>query len=75
MTDTPFSGRDVLAAFVATDPVDAGCGHTMELLHVYVESVLAGDDPEATFPGISAHLRVCGPCLEDFNGLLALLRD
>ncbi len=27
------------------------------------------------YPGIAAHLRACGPCGEDFDGLLAALRE
>ena len=26
---------------------------------------------ETDYPGVAAHLRVCGPCAEDFRGLLA----
>jgi hypothetical protein len=43
----------------------------MELLHAYVELVLAGEDPETAYPGITIHLRNCGPCTEDLEGLLA----
>jgi hypothetical protein len=48
----------------------------MALLHVYVELVLA--DPAAAaarYPGVQAHLRACGPCSEDFQGLLAAVTD
>jgi hypothetical protein len=74
MTDRP-SGRAALERFLRTDPRDAGCGDAMEYLDAYVELVLAGEDPEQRYPGITAHLRTCSPCAEDFDGLLALLRD
>ena len=57
--------------FLATDPRDVGCEEAMEVLHVYVELVLAGAAPEVKLPGVAAHLRACGPCNEDFDGLLA----
>jgi hypothetical protein len=63
-------GPDGLLRFLQTDDRDAGCERTMELLHVYVETVLAGEDPESVYPGITVHLRNCGPCDEDFQGLL-----
>lgn len=66
--------RDRLAALLATDPVDAGCAMTLELLHVYAEVVLAGGDPEQRMPGITVHLDQCAPCGEDYAGLLAALR-
>ena len=68
------TGRSALERFLTTDPADAGCAETWELLHVYVELVLAGQDPERRYPGIAAHLRACAPCREDFDGLLAALR-
>jgi hypothetical protein len=64
-------GHDKLLRFLETDDRDAGCERTMELLHVYVELVAAGQNPESTYPGITVHLRNCGPCAEDFEGLLA----
>jgi hypothetical protein len=47
----------------------------MEMLHIYAELVAAGEPAEERYPGIAAHLRACGPCGEDFEGLLAALRD
>jgi hypothetical protein len=61
-----------LDRFLQTDPNDVGCDGAMELLHVYVE--FAAADPVAAanrYPEIAAHLRACGPCEEDFEGLLA----
>jgi hypothetical protein len=30
---------------------------------------------EQQYPGIAAHFRACGPCAEDFEGLLAAVCD
>ena len=60
--------------FLRTDPRDVGCDQAMKMLHVYVELVAAGDPAEQRYPGIAAHLRACGPCGEDFEGLLAAVR-
>jgi hypothetical protein len=46
----------------------------MEMLHVYAELVAAGAPAETRYPGIAAHLQACGPCGEDFAGLLAAVR-
>jgi hypothetical protein len=45
------------------------------MLHVYAQLVAAGEPPEQRYPGISAHPHACGPCGEDYDGLLAALRD
>jgi hypothetical protein len=64
-----------LDRFLQTDPRDVGCGEATEMLHVYAELVTQGDTAQERYPGIAAHLRACGPCGEDFDGLLAALRD
>jgi hypothetical protein len=66
------TGSDALDRFLQTDPRDVGCELALAILHVYVELVLA--DPQTAaerYPGVAAHLRACGPCEEDFQGLLA----
>ena len=64
-----------LDRFLRTDPRDAGCAKAMELLHVYAELAVA--DPrraERRYPEVAAHLRACGPCSQDLEGLLAAIR-
>ena len=69
------SGWSALDRFLQTDPRDVGCAEAMRLLHLYVDLVDQGVDAEQRYPGIAAHLRACGPCAEDFEGLLAAVRD
>jgi len=67
------NGWSALDRFLRTDPRDVGCEQAMEMLHVYAELVTAGGPAEQRYPGIAAHLRSCGPCGEDFEGLLAAI--
>jgi hypothetical protein len=62
-----------LDRFLQTDPRDVGCDEALALLHVYAELAAADAGAAQRYPGIAAHLRACGPCAEDFNGLLAAL--
>jgi hypothetical protein len=62
-----------LDAFLETDPADVGCDEAMRILDV--ELVASGEDAAARYPGVASHLRQCGPCSEDFEGLLALVTD
>lgn len=68
MTDT---ARLKLERFLRTDPRDVGCERAMAVLHVYAE--LTSRDDGSRMPGVEAHLRACGPCSEDYAGLLAAL--
>lgn len=65
--------QTALDRFLLTDPKDVGCEQAMEFLHVYVELVAAGAGAEERYSGIAAHLEACGPCSEDFAGLLAAI--
>jgi hypothetical protein len=67
--------ESALDRFLRTDPRDVGCDAAWQVVHVYAELVVAGEDPEQQFPGVTAHLASCGPCAEDFRGLLQALRD
>jgi hypothetical protein len=68
-------GRSDIDRFLQTDPRDVGCEEAMDVLHLYAEIVARGEDPELLYPGIAAHLRACGPCAEDFQGLLAAMES
>lgn len=69
------NGWSALERFLQTDPRDAGCAQAMELLHVYAElAVTDRAEAERWYPAVAAHLRACGPCAEDFEGLLAAVR-
>lgn len=60
----------MLDRFLQTDPRDVGCGEAIAVLHVYVDLIAACQDAPVRYPGVAAHLAACGPCGEDFAGLL-----
>jgi hypothetical protein len=64
-----------LERFLDTDPQDSGCGQAMELLHVYADLLDQDADAVRLYPRVAAHLRGCGPCAEDLEGLLAAIHD
>jgi hypothetical protein len=67
------TGWQALDEFLRADPRDVGCERAIEVLDIYVD-VVSADGVEAAgrrFPGVAVHLRACGPCGEDFDGLLA----
>ena len=71
------TGWAELEKFLRTDPRDVGCEQALHILHIYVELVLNGvSEGEAPrrYPGVAAHLLACGPCAEDYQGLLTAAR-
>jgi hypothetical protein len=67
--ERPVGMKAALEALLAVDPRDVGCEETWRLIHVYAEIAAEGGDPEKALPGISAHLRACPPCSDDYLGL------
>jgi hypothetical protein len=67
------SNQEILSRFLHTDPRDVGCAEAIAVLHVYVDLIASGQDAAARYPGVAAHLAACGPCGEDFAGLLAAI--
>ena len=64
------SDRERLERFLRTDPRDVGCDEAMAVLHIYADLAATGENPAERYPGVAAHLAACGPCAEDFTGLL-----
>jgi hypothetical protein len=52
---------------------EIGCDECFELLDSYVELELAGKDPDASIPGLRAHLVGCPACREEHESLKALV--
>lgn len=52
---------------------DIGCEQCFELLDVYVEAELAGEDAEHRVPGMRTHLEGCPACAEEHQSLRELL--
>jgi predicted anti-sigma-YlaC factor YlaD len=65
--------RDLDSLLRATDG-DAGCAAGAEVLGVYVELELAGEDPARVYPGTAIHLESCPGCRADHDGLLEAAR-
>jgi hypothetical protein len=69
------NGWPELDRFLRTDPRDVGCEEAMSMLHIYVDLVARDTAAAQRYPGVAAHLHACGPCSEDFRGLLAAVTD
>jgi hypothetical protein len=66
--------RNLLDRWFGSREPDPGCEACFEVLDEYAEALLRGDDAEARFPQLAAHLAGCPACREDTEGLIAALR-
>lgn len=68
------TGWAALDRLLDTDPLDNGCEQAREMMDVYAELFSSdGAAARARYPDGAAHIRSCGPCAEDFEGLLQAL--
>jgi hypothetical protein len=64
-----------LKALLGPEGPELTCEECFEHLDRFVEQELAGTDPEATVPGMRAHLAGCPACAEDHASLLAFVES
>jgi len=69
------SDMERLDRFLRTDPLDVGCEEALAVLHIYVDLTVNDQDAAGRYPGVAAHLKACGPCDEDFSGLLLAVTE
>jgi hypothetical protein len=72
MTHDP---RRLLRRLLGPRGPELSCEACFEHVDRYVESHMAGDDPERAVPGMGAHLQGCAACREDHESLLALVES
>jgi hypothetical protein len=63
----------LVAALLGPAGPEIRCDECFERLDGYVELEIAGEDAEATTPGMLAHLAGCPACNEEHDSLLALV--
>ena len=66
--------RELLGRVLGPAGPEVSCDECFEHLDRYVEAELAGADPDAAVPGLSAHLEGCPACREEHDSLVELLR-
>ena len=57
-----------------TDEVEYDCDQTQEILDVYADCVMRGEDAAAMLPLVNKHLEMCPDCREEFEALMRVLR-
>jgi hypothetical protein len=69
------SDRDLITRLLGTAGEDTGCEGAHARLAEYIEGELAGREMADFIPGVAQHLRNCPACVEDYRGLIALVRE
>jgi hypothetical protein len=75
MTDNPDTRHDVVRRLLGPTEPEVGCDECFEELDRFVERELAGEDADASVPGLRAHLEGCPACHEEYVSLRALVES
>ena len=73
--DRTIERRRLIAALLGPAEPELSCEQCFEQLDRYVDSALAGADPDSAVPGMRAHLIGCPACAEDHASLVEYVRD
>jgi hypothetical protein len=73
MTETRRTGERLVAGLLGPSGAELTCEECFELLDVYVDSELAGEDADEHVPGMREHLIGCPACAEEHDSLRDLL--
>jgi anti-sigma factor RsiW len=64
-----------LAQLIGPDGPELGCDECFDLVDVYVDTELAGEDADAAIPGMREHLAGCPACAEEYQSLRDLAKE
>ena len=75
MTLTPDVLRHLLRRVFDAHPGEIACGDCFARLDRFAEMELAGLDAHEALPRVEEHLSTCHECQEEFEALMAVLRQ
>ncbi|HKW01948.1 MAG TPA: hypothetical protein VJN96_19125 [Vicinamibacterales bacterium] len=65
--------RALLAACQDTHATELTCDEFLDAMPAYAELCAAGNEASPAFAAARAHVRLCGDCRDEFQGLIQLL--
>jgi hypothetical protein len=67
------TNRGTLNRLLGPTGYEVGCDECFERLDEFVDLEAAGADPDATIPGLRAHLEGCPTCCDEHDALYELV--
>ena len=66
--------HNMLRMLDETDEREYTCDQAFEVLDLYAEMTMRGEDPSVLLPLVKKHLEMCGNCREEFETLLSAMQ-
>lgn len=64
----------LMQILTATQDEELACDAVFDIMDLYAEALLRGEDVSQSMPLVEHHLMMCGACREELELLLALMR-
>jgi len=71
----PTEVKKLVREVLSTRPDEIDCDECMEQLDRFVEMTVSGRNAAEAMPLVHHHMEHCGCCREEFEALLAVLRE
>jgi hypothetical protein len=65
----------LLEAVEKTHEQELDCEEVFELLDIYAEAMVRGEDTSAMLPQVKHHLEMCRGCFEEYEALMRILES
>ncbi|MCK4741724.1 MAG: hypothetical protein KAS80_05530 [Anaerolineales bacterium] len=67
--------KKLLGMVEKTNEQEMDCAEVFEVLDVYAEAVVRGEDTSAMLPKVKHHIEMCRDCFEEYEALVRILES
>jgi hypothetical protein len=75
MKDTGRMLKKLLGMVEKTNVQELDCEEVFELLDIYAEAVVRGEDMSEILPKVKHHIEMCRDCFEEYEALVRILES
>lgn len=75
MKDTGRMLKKLLGMVEKTNEQELDCAEVFEVLDIYAEAVVRGEDTSAMLPKVKHHIEMCRDCFEEYEALVRILES
>ena len=75
MKDTGRMLKKLLGMVEKTNEQELDCAEVFEVLDIYAEAMVRGEDTSAMLPKVKHHIEMCRDCFEEYEALVRILES
>jgi hypothetical protein len=75
MKDTGTMLKKLLEMVEKTEAQEMDCEEVFEVLDIYAEAMVRGEDTSEMLPKVKHHIEMCRDCFEEYEALMRILES